>query len=123
MPDNMEIADWLMQEFVKWRANQAGHPSLRVFAKAIDVPNRQLSAWLNGKGVPTPEQLDIITQRLNILPPSQTAPLNTAPLRTSPLRNEKVEMSMIDTIVSNWAELSHDEQQQVFNLMSSFLKK
>ncbi len=112
MPENMEFADWLMSEFVKWRAEQSGHPNLRAFSKVINVPYRQMSAWLNGKGAPSEAQLIEFTKLLSSPPPN-----------TAPLAPEKVEMSMIDTIVANWGRLSHEEQQQVFNLFSSFHSK
>ncbi len=113
MEKNMEFADWLMAEFVKWRANQPGHQNLRAFSKHLDVPYKTLSNWLNVKSYPTAEERAHITDALGLAPP------RTQPLTAVPADDENE--SMINYVVKSWASLSRDQQTAVFVQVKHFL--
>lgn len=60
----MKFSDWLEEQFLLFELEQGRRQALAAFAAHLDIPNPILLGWLNGKKMPSVENLLKVCRQL-----------------------------------------------------------
>jgi transcriptional regulator with XRE-family HTH domain len=102
----MQITDWLNQKFIEWQASQKRRKTISQFAVYLDIPQPVLSHYLNGRHIPTGENVYKLAERLG--DEIYTILGVEAP---DPLYRQ---------IVKNWGEYTDDQRRHLSEMLDAF---